>query len=365
MTARIACLLLTSAVATPALAAAPTGEVPPELARARDMYRALASYNVVAERSELGKPAMRAAMHDVERLAEDMDDRLATGDLLVQDRHSLTEIRELTAKAHLQAALILARGADLGESIVHYERAVELLGFDPAQWDAEIEREGHRGQMPLATEAAYHVVPMREAVDDLKAAWSAGVVTRIELRELGPALRKTLRIERGATASSSPSSEVTYGYALKRFAEGLKEPGDELRIVLPPGRYSITSESETEKFEPVEFVLVGNSAPDPIVVNPNWFSFAFPEDSYERCRPALTYNGLPVGDLSHVRYGTYRLVPSERRGCFERVPDKIVVEQGSEVTLRSDPQKLDELQPGQPIFLYVTTPPKSVYWLRM
>ena len=45
-------------------------------------------------------------------------------------------------------------------------------------------------------------------------------------------------------------------------------------------------------------------------------------------------------------------------------PDKITVEQNSEVTLRTEPEKLDYVKEGQPIFLYVTTPPASTYTLR-
>ena len=38
---------------------------------------------------------------------------------------------------------------------------------------------------------------------------------------------------------------------------------------------------------------------------------------------------------------------------------------GDEVRLRTEPEKLDYLREGQPIFVYVTTPAESVYTLRM
>ncbi|MDQ7089000.1 MAG: hypothetical protein Q9Q13_14595 [Acidobacteriota bacterium] len=50
--------------------------------------------------------------------------------------------------------------------------------------------------------------------------------------------------------------------------------------------------------------------------------------------------------------------------CDRRLPDKITVEQKAEVTLRTEPERLDYVKEGQPIFLFITTPPESTYTLR-
>ena len=109
-------------------------------------------------------------------------------------------------------------------------------------------------------------------------------------------------------------------------------------------------------------VVKEGSAPDPVLLSPRTFSFQF-AGTGQNCRPELELNGVRLSGLEDLPFGTYTV--SAPSTCDRRLPDKIVVSEGDEVRLRTEPEKLDYLREGQPIFVYVTTPAESVYTLRM
>ena len=98
------------------------------------------------------------------------------------------------------------------------------------------------------------------------------------------------------------------------------------------------------------------------MLGPRTFSFQFATGS-ESCRPTLQLSGVTLSSLEDLPFGTYTVIAPET--CDRRIPDKIIVSEGDEVQLRTEPEKLDYLREGQPIFVYITTPADSVYSLRM
>ncbi len=348
---------LALALAAPALADVDRGQV--ALDRVNDMYRAITSYHVLVQGEGVGKEQVQAALYDVERYVEEMENRYATSQLFLKDDKVLDEMRLTVAKAHLQAAILHARGVDLEGSITQYEKAVDLLGLDPADWDVEVERSARPGTLANAVEIAYQKAKPREIVEDLKVFWSAGVVTRFRVRDYAHVQRASAALERIGGAMD-PFSDASFGLAAQRFAERMSAGVEEFRIVLPAGMYRVASKNEM--VTPIEFRVVANGVPDPVVLNPNTFSFSFTATD-EKCRPTLVLNGIPVKTMTGLAYGTYRV--DAPKTCTQRLPDKITVDQNSEVTVRTEPERLDYVKEGQPIFLFVTTPPGSTYSLRM
>ena len=342
-----------------ARAAEPASDPRAEVERARNLLRAITDYHVLLQGEGATRDVIAAVLFDVDRYAEQLDDRLGTSRLLLRDPQALEELADIVARAHLQCAILHARGVDLESSIRHYERVAELLGYDPADWETTVERRARPGRLPRAAEVAYEMASPRDVAEDLKHFWSAGVIARFVLREHTPAQRSNLRLERFGGAND-PFSGAAYTLGAARFAARATEGLDEFRVVLPPGHYRVVSVDKSAA--PVEFHLPAGSYPDPVVLNPNTFSFAF-ASADEKCRPTLTLNGIPVRALESLPYGAYRVAAPPT--FVRRLPDKITVDQGDEVTLRMEPERLDAAREGEPIFLYVTTPPGSVYTLRM
>lgn len=340
------------------VAAALGDSAPAELERLSDMYRTVTSYHLVLAK-EAGRDLVTSALFDVERYVREMHARLETSELFVRDEQALGRMKMLVAKAHLQCALLHARGVDLERSIVHYEQALDLVGQDPAAWDTEVEISAQNGRLPGGAEAIFRLATPGEAVQQLKTFWSSGVVTRFKLVELTPAQRETLRLERFGGAMDGFST-TAFDLASGRFSERAGEGLEEYRVVLPAGRYRVISADKT--LRPVEFHVTQGNVPDAVTVSPNTFHFEWAAAD-ATCRPQLSLNGLPVREISHLPFGSYRVTAP--KGCARRLPDKITVEQGSTVSLRSEPPKIDQARPGEPIFLFVTTPPGSVYHLRM
>jgi hypothetical protein len=352
--------LVTVTLASMLCLAAPSAsdEATAELERMRDIYRAITSYHTLLQGEGVTKDLVTAALYDVEQYVDLLDNRYATAKLFIEDHRVINDIKEVVAKAHLQASLLHARGVDLESSIEQYEQVVDLLGHDPGDWNVEVARRGKPGLLPGASEAVFQMASPRQAVEDLKSFWASGVVTRFEVREFTPGQREGLRLERVGGGTDAFES-AAFGLAAERFVARSSQGLEEFRVVLPPGRYRVVSEGET--IPPLEFRLLQGGIPDPIVLNPNTFNFELttPEGP---CVPELTINGMPVRNMTGLSYGTYRVdVP---RACERRLPDKIVVEQKSEVTLRTEPEKLDFVKKGQPIFLFITTPPNSTYTLK-
>ena len=348
-------LALTIVLLAPALA-----ETSPEreLEQIQNIYRAITSYHTLLQGDGVTKQMVDAALYDVEHYVDEIDSRYATDKLFVEDRRVLGEITKTVAKAHFQAALLHARGVDLEGSIVQYEKVLDLLGYDPADWDVDIERSGRPGLLSGVSEVVFRMTSPREAVEDLKHFWSAGVVTRFRVREFSSSQLEGMTLER-IGGRNDAFSQASFELAQERFAERVKAGLEEFRVVLPPGRYRATAAGTG--VEPLEFYLRQGGVPDPIVLNPNSFSFAFANEGGP-CTPELYLNGLPVKNLVGLAYGTYKVkVP---KSCDRRLPDKITVEQKAEVTLRTEPERLDYVKEGQPIFLFITTPPESTYTLR-
>ncbi len=353
-------LVAAAAVVLAALPAARAGMDPvqAELERVHDLYRAITSYHVLLQGEGVTREQVEAALYDVEQYVKELDNRYATDKLFIDDHRALDEITKVVAKAHFEAALMHARGVDLEGSITQYEKVIDLLGYDPVEWEEQIERAGRPGLLPEAGEMVFEIVSPRQAVEDLKHFWAAGVVTRFKVREYTPDQRKTLYLKR-IGGRTDAFSQAAFDLAAKRFQERVAAGLEEFRVVLPPGTYRVESSDQT--IHPLEFRLLKGGVPDPIILNPNSFSFEIASQD-DRCIPQFTLNGLPIKELQAIPYGTYRVHPP--RTCNRRLPDKITVEQNSEVTLRTEPEKLDYVKEGQPIFLYITTPPGSTYTLR-
>ena len=352
----IAVILLASTVAF----AAPTAsdDAKAELQQMRDIYRTITSYHTLLQGEGVTKDLVTAALYDVEHYVEVLDNRFATAKLFIEDHRVLSDIKEVVAKAHLQASLLHARGVDLESSIEQYEQVVDLLGHDPGDWDVEVAKRGKPGLLPGASEAVFEMASPREAVEDLKSFWASGVVTRFQVREFTPDQRDSLQLER-VGGGTDAFENAAFSLAAERFNTRTGKGLEGFRVVLPPGRYRVVSEQQA--IPPLEFRLRTGGIPDPVVLNPNTFNFELTAKEGP-CVPQMSINGIPVRNLTGLSYGTYRLdVPA---ACQRRLPDKIVVEQKSEVTLRTEPEKLDFVKKGQPIFLFITTPPQSTYTLK-
>jgi hypothetical protein len=358
-----ALVLAAAAAALPPQPAAPKTD-PAEFARAEsarfdDAYRAIVAYHVLLQGERGTKPVVEAALYDAQRLVEDMDARYATDELFVKAPATLEKMKRTLARAHLQVAFLNGRGVDLERSTAEYEKAAELLGFDPADWDVPLERTASLGTQPLANDVAFDMALPRDVVEDLKQFWSAGVIARFSIEGYTLPQRAGLALERVGAAREGFAT-AAFDLAAGRFAERAAAGETSFRVALPPGRYRVTGGAAAE--EPFEFMLAANGVPDPIVVNPDTFAFEFAAAPPGACRPRFTLNGIAVTAFDRLRYGTYRIEPPA--GCGERLPDKITVTQRPEVTVRMEPERLEYARAGQPIFLFVTTPPGSRYKLR-
>ncbi len=349
-------LALTLALVAPMVLATDDPEV--ELGRMAELYRAITSYHTLLQGEAVSEQMVHSALYDVEHYVSEIDSRFATDQLFIKDPRIMQELTEVVAKAHFQVALLHARGVDLEASITEYEKVIDLLGYDPADWDQKIERTAHRGLLSNASEIVYQVTTPREAVEDLKHFWSAGVVTRFQVDEYSSAQIKGLQLERSGGRNDA-FSEAAFKLADARFRERLQAGLEDFRVVLPPGRYRVYSSEPGNR--PMEFHLLQGGVPDPIVLNPNSFSFALTNED-PNCTPAFYLNGLQVKNLIDLPFGTYRIKTS--RECKRRLPDKISVIQKGEVTLRTEPERMDLVREGQPIFLFITTPASSTYNLR-
>ncbi|MDQ7088999.1 MAG: hypothetical protein Q9Q13_14590 [Acidobacteriota bacterium] len=211
-----------------------------ELEQIQNIYRAITSYHTLLQGEGVTKEMVDAALYDVEHYVEEIDGRYATDKLFVEDRRILGEITKTVAKAHFQAALLHARGVDLEGSIVQYEKVLDLLGYDPADWDVDIERSGRPGLLSGVSEVVFQMASPREAVEDLKHFWSAGVVTRFRVREFSPGQLEGMTLER-IGGRNDAFSQASFELAQERFAERVKAGLEEFRVVLPPGRYRATA----------------------------------------------------------------------------------------------------------------------------
>ena len=329
-----------------------------EVGRVRDIYRAIVSYQVLFDREEVSSELVQSALWDVEHYVEELDARLATDQLFIDDPKELQNIREWVAKAHLQAALLHARGVDLEASIVEFEKVTELIGRHPSQWDVEIERRAHRGTLPEVRDVVYEMARTPEVVEDLRAFWGSGVVARFVVADLGPDARRSLVLERTG-GRVDPFYLASWELARDRFARRVARGESEIRVVLPPGAYALTSQTGAVRSLALRFEA--GQVPDPVIVSPRTFSFQMM--TAEGCRPRLLQNGVPVESLQDLPFGTFTVeAPAD---CPRRLPDRITVTPGPEVSLRTEPEKLDYVREGEPIFLFITTPPDSVYKLRM
>lgn len=358
-------LLVAAAVAAlPAPQPAKPKADPAEFARAEvahfdDAYRAIVAYHVLLQGDRATKPVVEAALYDVQCQVDDLDARYATDELFVKDPAALLRMKRTLARAHLEVALLNGRGVDLERSTAEYEKAAELLGFDPADWDVPMERTASLGALPLANDVAYEMAPPRDVVEDLKQFWSAGAIARFAVEGYPLAQRARLRLERVGAAKEGFAT-AAFDLAAKRFAEHVAAGEHSFRLALPPGRYRVTGPDPAA--EPFEFALAAGGVPDPLVLNPNTFAFEFASAQPGPCRPRFTLNGIAVTSFDRLRYGTYRIEPPA--GCRQRLPDRITVSQRAEVTVRTEPERLEYAREGQPIFLFVTTPPGSSYTLR-
>lgn len=329
-----------------------------EVERMSDLYRAVTNYHLLLQGDGVTSNTVRSALYDVERYLDEIDTKYATDQLFIKDQKALADITKTVAKAHFQGAILHARGVDLEASITQYEKTLDLLKMDPADWEQELERTARPGLLPQAQEIAFQMTTPRAAVEDLKTFWASGVVTRFKTRDLSPTQRATIKIER-IGGRNDGFSEAAFQVAAARFTTRVADGLDEFRVVLPPGRYRVSAGDPT--FPAFEMQLAEGGVPDPIYVNPNTFAFSWASDN-EKCRPTLVLNGLAMKTFSALPYGTYHV--QRQPGCEQRLPDKIVVDQNTEVTLRTEPPKLDFVREGQPIFLFITTPPASTYTLR-
>ncbi|MDH3283257.1 MAG: hypothetical protein OEQ13_00810 [Acidobacteriota bacterium] len=357
---KLCAAVVLSMTIAPLIAAADTIDATKsELERVKSLYRAITSYHVLLHGEGASEATVSSALYDIERYVDELDGRLATDELFISDQAALEEISDVVARAHFQAALLHAKGVDLERSIVHYERVVDLLGYDPVNWDVSLERSGRMGLSPEAKELVFEMAAPRRVVDDLKTFWSAGVVTRFKVEEYTHGQRARFSFAR-VGGRQDAFSEAAFRIAKERFAQRLAAGLEEFRVVLPAGTYEIGGEDET--FVPRQFAIVKGGVPDPMVLNPNSFSFEL-AGGESTCRPRLSLNGVEIRDFSNLPFGTYRVTPSP--DCTRRLPDRITVEQKSEVTLRTEPERLDLVREGQPIFLFITTPAGSTYSLRM
>lgn len=353
-------------IASPALAeqvnepAASTANAPTtELERMKDLYRAITGYHVLLDQESVSSDMVKAVLHDVENYVEELETRLATEKLFVTDQRQVAELSEWVAKAHFQASLMHAKGVDLESSIDQFERVIELLGYHPTQWQTELERSARKGQLQLVGDVVYEMAEPREIVQDLQRFWSAGVMTRFEVGEFPTSTLDSFTLER-VDVSLDAFDAAAFELAQTRFAERVSRGEEELRVVLPPGTYEVRS---AEGVMPVRRIVVEEgSAPDPVTLGPRTFSFQF-AGAGENCRPTLQLNGVTLSSLEDLPFGTYTVLAPDT--CDRRIPNKIIVSEGDEVSLRTEPEKLDYLREGQPIFVYVTTPADSVYTLRM
>jgi hypothetical protein len=353
-------------IALPALAeqaeesvAASTSAPASELDRMQDLYRAITGYHVLLDQESVSSDMVKSVLHDVERYVDELENRLSTEKLFVSDQRQVYELSEWVAKAHFQAALMHAKGVDLESSIDQFERVIELLGYHPMQWDTEIERSAHRGQLQLVGDVVYEMAQPREIVRDLQRFWSAGVMTRFEVGEFPTSTLDSFTIER-VDVSLDAFDAAAFDLARQRFAERVSGGERELRVVLPPGTYEVRS---SEGVMPTRRIVVEEgSSPDPVMLGPRTFSFQFATAS-DNCRPTLQLSGVALSSLEDLPFGTFTVIAPET--CDRRIPNKIIVSEGDEVRLRTEPEKLDYLREGQPIFVYITTPADSVYTLRM
>ncbi|MDQ7086547.1 MAG: hypothetical protein Q9Q13_01240 [Acidobacteriota bacterium] len=337
---------------------APLFDTDAELAALEDLYRAVLSYQVVLARESVGQDLARALVFDVSHYVGEMDSRYELSRLFVDDPRIEERFARVVARAHLQAALLHAEGIDMESSIHHYRRAVELMGQEPSGWGEGLEFFGRQGELPEATELVYRIAPAEEVVKRLELFWSAGEVTRFQVQELSAAQRASLALLR-VTAETDPHTEAVFNLAAERFATRVHGGREDFEVVLPPGHYRVASADGT--VPATDLQVVAGSTPDPVVVNPNTFSFAL-NDLQDGCTPRLIHNGLPVSRLENLHYGTF--VVQTGASCERRLPDKIIVTQRSEVTLRTDPERLDLVRDGQPILLFITLPPGKTHKLR-
>ena len=336
-------------------ASAPTTE----LERMEDLYRAITGYHVLLDQDTVSADMVRAVLHDVEQYVDELETRLSTERLFVTDQRQVAELSEWVAKAHLQAALMHAKGVDLESSIVQFERVIELLGYHPMQWDTEVERRASKGELALVGDVVYEMAEPREIVRDLQRFWSAGVMTRFEVGEFPTSSLDSFTLERVNVSLDAFDAEA-FDLAQQRFAERVSRGQEDLRVVLPPGTYEVRS---AEGVMPTRRIVVEEgSEVDPVMLSPRTFSFQF-AGAGEKCRPTLELSGVALSSLEELPFGTFTVVAPDT--CERRLPNKIIVSEGDEVRLRTEPEKLDYLREGQPIFVYVTTPADSVYTLRM
>ncbi|RMF74015.1 MAG: hypothetical protein D6738_07430 [Acidobacteria bacterium] len=358
MTGHRAWFLIAALIAALVVPATATPQRRSELERVEDIYRAIVAYQVLFDRDEVSRELVQSALWDVEHYVAELDSRLATDELFIDDPDELSRIREWVAKAHLQAALLHARGVDLEASIVEFEKVTELLGRHPSSWDVEIERRARRGTLPEVREVVYEMARTPQVVDDLRTFWSTGVVTRFVIDDLGPDARRSLVLERTG-GRVDPFYLASWELARTRFAERVVRGEHEVRVVLPPGEYALSS--STGAVPRLALRFEAGQSPDPVIVGTETFSFRLA--TADTCRPRILQNGVALGSLVDLPFGTFTI--EAPRGCARRLPDKITVTPGPEVTVRTEPEKLDYAREGEPIFLFVTTPPGSVYTLRM
>ncbi len=329
-----------------------------ELERMQELYRTITSYHMLLRGDGVTKAMVDSALYDVERYVEELDSRYATDKLFISDPRVLGELTTVVAKAHFQVALLHARGVDLEGSILEYERVVDLLGYDPSDWEEDIERGAKAGLLTGVNELVFEIAKPRDVVADLKHFWASGVVTRVEVHEFSPDQLGSVTLER-VGGRNDAFSKAAFSVAHARFLERVREGQEDFRVVLPPGRYRVASADSIVR--PFEFHLRQGGVPDPVVLNPHTFSFEL-TNSDPNCTPEFSYNGVVVKELSELPFGTYRV--KAPASCERRLPDKITVNERSEVTLRTEPERLDFVKEGQPIFLFVTTPAGSAYKLR-
>ncbi len=355
--------LLFAGASTPAQAqandAASALEATLELETVEDLYRIVTSYHIMLEQEGATSDVVNSVVFDVVRYVDEIDSHYALAKLFIKDPQVMDAIEQVVAKAHLQAALLHARGIDLEGSIDQYEEAIALIGHDLRDWDGMIERRAKTGLLPGASEIVFEMATPQDIMEDLRHFWAAGAVTRFQIQEFTREQRVGLQLVRVGGATD-PFSEAFFALAAKRFSQRAALGLEEFRVVLPSGLYNAYSPDQT--VESMQFRIDTGGIPDPIVLNPNSFSFNITTDEGDACLPTMTLNGITQKSMVGLPFGTYRL--KTPAACDRRLPDKITVEQRDEVTLRTEPERLDMVREGQPIFLFVTTPPGSTYNLR-
>lgn len=377
-TPRLAGILLLVVMAVTPLAAAPAAEgqtevssgnsdanspiemvdAEAELEALQDLYRTVIGYQLLLAQPAVGEDLVTALVFDVSHYVDEMDNRYEMVKLFISDPRMLRDFERLVAKAHLQAALMHAEGIDMESSIRHYRRAVELLGESPAEWGEGIEFFGKQGELPDANEMVFRIASVSEMMKRLEEFWSAGQLTRFRVDQMEPGQRRTLNLIAVSNTDDAHAAAVSE-LAEKRFAERVSAGLEEFEVVLPPGRFRVVSDDGS--MPALDFQVSTAETPDPITLDPNTFNFALtsPDDS---CTPELLHNGFPEPDLEDLSYGTFTILAPA--SCKRRLPDKIIVQQGQEVTLRTEPERLDLVREGQPILLFITIPPGETYNLR-